>query len=81
MNEKNGMKNRTCSFFYDTVKIEDFNFNTILLNKKLYENILIHEMSYKASISVKKAASHMFFLLIMEKAILIWVMINPQKKR
>ena len=34
------IKNRTCYYFDDIIKIEDFNFNNILIVKKSFENIL-----------------------------------------
>ena len=41
------IKNRGGYYFNYIVKIEDFDFNNILLDKKLYENILIYDMAYK----------------------------------
>ena len=43
--KKVGIKYRTCYYFDDLVKIEDF--GNILLDKKAYENILIYDISYK----------------------------------
>ena len=37
-------KNRTCYCFDDIIKIEDFNIN-ILIDEKLYENILVYKIS------------------------------------
>ena len=37
-------KNRTCYGFDDIIKIEDFNIN-ILIDEKLYENILVYKIS------------------------------------
>ena len=34
------IKNRTCYYFDDIIKIEDFIFNNILIVKKSFENIL-----------------------------------------
>ena len=39
--EKVGIKNHPCYYFDDMIKIADFDFNNILLNKKSYENIFI----------------------------------------
>ena len=39
--------------FHEIVKIEDFDFNNILLNEKSYENILIYEVSNKNFIGAK----------------------------
>ena len=35
------------NYFDDVIKIEDFDFDDILLNEKSYENILICNISYK----------------------------------
>ena len=35
-------KNRTCHYLDDIIKIEDFDFDNILLDRKSYKNILIH---------------------------------------
>ena len=45
--ENNGLKNvcsknRTCYYLDDIIKIEDFDFDNILLDRKSYKNILIH---------------------------------------
>ena len=36
-------------FFDDIIKIEDFNLNNISIDEKLYENILVYNISYKKS--------------------------------
>ena len=41
------IKNCICYYFYDIIKIEDFDFDNILLDEKLYGNILIYDISYK----------------------------------
>ena len=41
------VKNRTCYYFDDIIKIEDFNLNDILIVEKSYENILVYNISYK----------------------------------
>ena len=41
------IKNRTCYYFGDIVKIGDFNCDYILINEKSYENILVYNISYK----------------------------------
>ena len=41
------IKNRAYCYFDNMIKIEDFDFDDILLNEKLYENILIYNISYK----------------------------------
>ena len=48
--KKVGIKNRTCYYFDHIVKIEDFDFDNILLDEKLSENILIYDASYKTLI-------------------------------
>ena len=53
MNQKVVIKNCTCNYFDDITKIEDFDFNNILLDEKLYENTLIYNVSNKTSIVVK----------------------------
>ena len=46
------IKNCTCYYFDDIIKIEDFNFDNILINEK-YENILGYDISYKTLIGTK----------------------------
>ena len=41
------IKNCTCYYFNDEIKLEDFDLNDILIDEKLHENILIYEISYK----------------------------------
>ena len=36
-----------------TIKIEDFDFDTILIDKKSHENALVYNMSYNILIGVK----------------------------
>ena len=40
-----------CYYFDDIVKIEDTDFNNILIDEKLYESILTYNVSYKTLIS------------------------------
>ena len=40
-------KNRTCYYFDDIIKLEDFNLDKILIDKNSNENILIYNISYK----------------------------------
>ena len=47
------IKNRLCYYFNDMIKIEDFDFDNILLDEKSYENILIYDISYKILIDAK----------------------------
>ena len=41
------MKNRVCYYFDDMINSTKINFGNILLNKKLYENISVYNVSYK----------------------------------
>ena len=47
------IKNLTCYYFEDIIKIKDFDFNNILLDEKSYVNILVYNISYKILISPK----------------------------
>ena len=47
------IKNCTCYYFDDMIKIEDFGFDIILLDEKSYKNILVYGISYKNLIGVK----------------------------
>ena len=33
------IKNRTCYYFNDIIKIKDFDFDNSLINEKLYKNV------------------------------------------
>ena len=39
------IKNRTCYYFDDVNGTEDFNFDSILFDKKSYENVLFYNIS------------------------------------
>ena len=39
------IKNRTCYYFGDIIKIENFDIKNILINKKSFENILVYNIS------------------------------------
>ena len=39
-------RNRTCFYFNDTIKFENFDLDNILIDKKSYGNILVHKISY-----------------------------------
>ena len=41
------IKNCTCYYFDDIIKIDDFDFDDILIDEKSYENILVYWISYK----------------------------------
>ena len=47
------IKNGTCFYFEDIIKIEDFDFNNILTDEKSYESILVLDISYKILIGAK----------------------------
>ena len=44
-------KNRTCYYFDDIIKLEDFDLDNILIDEKSYEDILIYGISYKTLIN------------------------------
>ena len=39
------IKNRTCYYFNDVIKLEDFDFDNVLIDNKSYENVLIYYIS------------------------------------
>ena len=41
------IKSRTCYYFNNTIKTEDFDFNNTLIDEKSYENVLVYSISYK----------------------------------
>ena len=47
------IKNRTCYYFDDIIKIEDFDFQNILFNEKSHEIILVYDSSYITLIGAK----------------------------
>ena len=47
------IKNRACYYFDDIIKIEDFDLDNILIDKKSYKNILVYNISYKSLIDSK----------------------------
>ena len=47
------IKNRTCYYFDDIIKLEDFNPDKILIHEKSHENILIYDIWYKTLIDLK----------------------------
>ena len=42
-----------CYYFNVIIKIEDFDFDNILLDEKTYENVLIYVISYNTLIDAK----------------------------
>ena len=53
MNYKNDIKNCTCYYFDDIIKIEDFNLDNILIDEKSFKSILVNNISYKTLIDPK----------------------------
>ena len=49
----NNLKYRTCSHFDDIIKIDDFDFDNSLLDKKWYKNILIYDISCNSLIGAR----------------------------
>ena len=41
------IKNCTCFYFDDTIQLEDFDLDNILIDEKSHENMLIYDISYK----------------------------------
>ena len=47
------IRNRTCYYFDDIIKLEDFDIDNILIDEKSHKNILIYDISYKTLIGSK----------------------------
>ena len=47
------IKNCTCYYFDDIIKIEYFYLDNILIDEKSYKNILVYNISYKSLIDSK----------------------------
>ena len=47
------IKNCTCYYFDHIIKTEDFDFDSILIEGKSYENILAYNILYKTLIGAK----------------------------
>ena len=47
------IKNRTCYYFDEIIKFEDFNSDNILIDEKSHESILIYSISYKTLIGAR----------------------------
>ena len=43
------IKNRTCYYFDDIIKLEDFDLDNTLIDEKSHENIVIYDISHKTS--------------------------------
>ena len=50
--KKDGIKNHTCYYFHDMIKIENFDFG-ILLDEKSFKNNFIYDILYKTLIVAK----------------------------
>ena len=48
--KKNCIENHTCYYFDGIIKLEDFDLDNILIDKKSHENILIYNISQKSLI-------------------------------
>ena len=47
------IKNLTCCYFNDIIKLEDFDLGNMLIDRKSHENILIYDILYKTLIESK----------------------------
>ena len=47
------IRNCTCYYFDDLIKIEDFGFDNTLLDEKSYKNVLFYDISHKTLIDAK----------------------------
>ena len=47
------IKNQTCYYFDDIIKLKDFHLDSILINKNSNENTLIYDTSFKTLIGSK----------------------------
>ena len=52
--EETDTKNHTCYYFDDIIKVRDIDFGNILLEAKIYKNILIYHISYKTFMGSKR---------------------------
>ena len=52
--ESKDIKNCTCYYFVDIMKARDIDSGFILLDEKIYKNILIHDISYKIFMGSKQ---------------------------
>ena len=51
--KESNYKTRKCHYFYDIMKARDIDSENILLNEKIYKDILIYDISYKTSMGLK----------------------------
>ena len=47
------IKNSTCYYFSDIIKLEDFDLDNTLIDEKSHKNILIYDISYETLIDPK----------------------------
>ena len=47
------IKNCAWQYFDEIIKVEDFNFGNILIDKKRFENILVYNISYRTLTDAK----------------------------
>ena len=57
------IKNSACYYFDDIIKLGDFDLHNILIDEKLYENILVYNISYKILVSDKSKSIHTIICL------------------
>ena len=57
------IKNRTCYYFDDIIKIEDFDFDNILLDEKPYGNIFIYIRFHKVDVFIRVYDGTRYFVL------------------
>ena len=63
--ESNDEKNKIsikyckCCYFYDIIKFEDFDLDSILVHEQSYKNILVYEISYKNVMGAKLKLKNM----------------------
>ena len=52
----------TCYYFNDIIRLEDFDFDNILIDEKSHKNILIYDISYKTLVSPKPITRYLVLL-------------------
>ena len=53
LKKKTDIKNRTCYYFDDIIKFEDFDFRNVLLDQISHENDLVYDILFKTLIGAK----------------------------
>ena len=51
------IKNRTCYYFDDIMKIEELDFENILISERSFKNVLVYNISYETLIGTKPLCS------------------------